>query len=92
VAAGAKRSNKFLARARDLGDAIRQRRRVDEFHDQEWARSLARVFIIMSAAQGVRPGFLSLYSRACDQGWPDSCERIGGSGDHHQASVPAAIQ
>jgi hypothetical protein len=29
----------------------------------------------------------SLYSRACEQGWPDSCERIAGSGDRH--SVPA---
>ena len=36
--------------------------------------------------------FVSLYSRACDQGWPDSCERIGGSGERHQASVPAAIR
>jgi len=36
--------------------------------------------------------FVSLYSRACDQGWPDSCERIGGSSDRHPPSVPAAIR
>jgi hypothetical protein len=34
--------------------------------------------------------FVSLYARACDQGWPGSCERIGGSGDHRPALVPAA--
>jgi TPR repeat protein len=32
--------------------------------------------------------FASLYSRACDQGWPDSCERIGGSGERRRASIP----
>jgi len=36
--------------------------------------------------------FVSLYSRACNQGWPDSCERIGGSSDRHPPSVPAAIR
>jgi hypothetical protein len=33
----------------------------------------------------------SLYSRACEQGWPDSCERIAGLGDGHPASIPAGI-
>ena len=33
--------------------------------------------------------FVSLYSRACDQGWPDSCERIAGSDTRYPVSVPA---
>ena len=35
--------------------------------------------------------FVSLYSRACDQGWPDSCERVAGMSDRHPALVPAGI-
>ena len=35
---------------------------------------------------------VSLYSRACDQGWPDSCERIAGSDTRHPVSVPAALR
>jgi hypothetical protein len=33
-------------------------------------------------------GVASLYARACDQGWPDSCERIAKLGDPHPVSVP----
>jgi hypothetical protein len=34
----------------------------------------------------------SLYSRACEQGWPDSCERIAGLGDRHPPLVPASLR
>src|SRR5262249_2552560 len=34
----------------------------------------------------------SLYARACDQGWPDSCERVAGLGDGHPTTIPAAIR
>ena len=36
--------------------------------------------------------FVSLYSRACDQGWPDSCERLAGSDTRYPVSVPAGIR
>jgi hypothetical protein len=62
-----------------------------------WARGsppIDELPILLRGSKGpiADRGFVSLYSRACDQGWPDSCELIGGSGDGHPASVPAGIR
>ena len=62
-----------------------------------WSRgspSFEELPILLRGSKGpiTDRSFVSLYSRACDQGWPDSCEGIGGSGDRHPPSVPAAIR
>jgi hypothetical protein len=62
-----------------------------------WSRgspSFEELPILLRGSKGpiIDRSFVSLYSLACDQGWPDSCERFGDSGDRHPEFVPAGIR
>ncbi len=62
-----------------------------------WSRNsppLEELPILLRGSKGpiTDRSFVSLYSRACDQGWPDSCERIAGSDTRHPVSVPPGLR
>ena len=62
-----------------------------------WSRGsppLEELPILLRGSKGpiTDRSFASLYSRACDQGWPDSCERLVGSDTRHPVSVPAGLR